>query len=54
MLNSHWWIFEASGSVTAKLTTLEYEINVPSGINIPPGRFIKNNKHTPYKIEPYI
>ena len=34
-------------------STLEYEISVPSGINVSPGINIKNNKHTPWKIEAY-
>ena len=37
----------------AQQGTLEYEISVPSGINVPPGKFIKINKHTPWKIESY-
>ena len=27
--------------------TLEYGINIPSGINVPPSTFFKINKHTP-------
>ena len=30
-----------------KWGTLEYELSVPSGINVPPGKFIKINKHAP-------
>ena len=30
------------------LNTLKYEIMVPSGINVPPGKFGKNNNRTPW------
>ena len=30
------------------LTTLEYGVMVPSEINVPPGKFVKNNKRTPW------
>ena len=33
--------------------TLKYGIMVPSGINVPPGKFGKNNKHTPWKTQTY-
>ena len=28
-------------------STLEYRINIPSGINVPPSPFLKIDKHTP-------
>ena len=35
-----------------KVLTLESEINVGKGINIEPGIFGKNNKHSPLKKHP--
>ena len=31
------------------LYTLVCEINVPAGINVPPGKFSKDNKRAPWK-----
>ena len=33
-----------------KVTTLECEINVPAGINMPAGKNYENNKHASWKI----